>query len=378
MSSITEHWAAFDLRDQRTTLEHPAFNDALKKLRRILATQDDTWLAQLVASTSGGKSHAVTVIHGEILDHHAEEMKADSTFMPSVYLSMNLLSDHARHNWTDDYSKILEALKHPNPSGKDLSVARKAIKKALTFRRTKLLILDEAAHFISGCNPNDLEAIKRRANVVKSLTEDTQTRLLLSATYDLLPMIRVDGQLARRNQLVHLARYRNTPFDRAVFHKILNHIDETFSEHLGVSLSARDEEVYRGCIGLIGSLRNWLVRASTAAEQDGRHKINGNDLDATRSSLGEVMPMLQEALNGEEKLCDTPELCEDFDKLLERDKEAERPGLDRSRNKNGTDPKSRSAAADESKNKKKGKETSPGRPNPKRTQLENDEQGAAA
>lgn len=378
MSSITEHWAAFDLRDPRTTLQHPAFNDALQKLRRILATQDDTWLAQLVASTSGGKSHAVTVIHGEILDSHAEEMKADSTFMPSVYVSMNLLSDHARHNWSDDYSKILGALKHPNPSGKDLSEARKAIKKALTFRRTKLLILDEAAHFISGCNPNDLEAIKRRANVVKSLTEDTQTRLLLSATYDLLPMIRVDGQLARRNQLVHLARYRNTPFDRAVFLKLLNHIDERFSDHLGVSLSAKDEEIYRGCIGLVGSLRNWLVRASTAAEQDGRREINDSDLKSTRSPLGDLMPMLEEAVNGEEKLCDTPELREDFDSLLEKDKTAERPGLDRPIEKKPTGEKSPSTAADESRKKKRGKKAPPGRPNPKRNRLEDDEQHEAA
>lgn len=318
------HWEAFTLRDPTTTIEHRSFNEALGKLRRILATADDTWLAQLVASTGGGKTHTATVLHGEILAQHAEEMKSDISFMPSVYISMSLLSDGVRHNWSDDHWKILEALKHPNPRSSDLSAAREKLKTTLKARRTKVLILDEAAHFISGLDPNDVPTIKRRANVVKSLTEDTQTRLLLCATYDLLPMIRVNGQLARRNQLVHLQRYRNTEVDRAAFFDVLANIEAAYPDHLDVSLRKMDEIMYRGCVGLIGKLRNWLVRASTHAELDCRKSITEKDLDATKTPLGELIPIMEDARNGEEDLSETDSDRATFEGLLEGDRIADR------------------------------------------------------
>lgn len=367
-SEFTKHWSAFELRDPATTIEHQAFNEAMTKLKRIMATQDDTWLAQVVAPTGAGKTHAATVLHGEVLDKHAEEMKSDPTFMPSVYVSMSLLSDGMRHSWSDDHWKILHALKHPNPRSGNLSEAREKLNKALVARRTEQLILDEAAHFISGCNFNDIEAIKRRANVVKSLTEDTQTRLVLCATYDLLPMIRVDGQLARRNQVVHLKRYRNTADDRAQFTAVLRYLDQEYSDHLTVSLVKMDDAIYRGCLGLIGTLRNWLVRASTSAEQSGRRGIAKHDLEETKLSLGELTPMLEGALNGEESLADTLQDHANFEMLLKQDQTADRGNLP-------DDSDAADSGEDSSKDKEQDTQPPPlkskkgrrcGRPNPKR------------
>lgn len=313
------HWQKFELRSPEYTIGHASYTRAMQKLNRIFATEDDTWLAQLVAPTGAGKTHTATVMHGLLLDKHAKEIKADATFMPSVYVSMSLLSDKVAHSWSDDYWKILVGLKHAHPRSENLSDAREKLTEALTTRRTQLLILDEAAHFISGCSAQDISAIKRRADVVKSLTEDTKTRLLICGTYDLLPMVRINGQLSRRNQIVHLERYRNTEVGRSEFLDILATLDARFSQHLQISLVENEDFIYERCIGLVGVLRNWLVRASTEAESQKRLAITKADLEETVLALGDLTPILEEALNGEEKLDETEEAISDFRKLLDSD-----------------------------------------------------------
>lgn len=320
---ITEHWAKFPLRDSSMTIDHPRFLKALARLEQIVATPDDTWLAQLVSSTGAGKTHCATVFHGSILEKHGEEMRADPKIIPSVYVSLRQLSDKAAHNWSDDSRQILKALGHPNPRFRDLSEARDMVQTTLVARSTEVLTLDESAHIISGCDPNDLDAIKRRANVIKSFTEDTQTKLILCGTYALIPMIRVDGQVARRNQVVHLERYRNTPSDRSEFLAILQGLDVICGDYMQVQLAEMETFLYRGCLGLIGVLRNWLVRASTCAEHGGQKCITMEDFKEMSLSSGELIPILEEAINGEEALSDTLADQKTLSDLLVRDGAAE-------------------------------------------------------
>ena len=77
----------------------------------------------------------------------------------------------------------------------------------------------------------------------------------------------MNGQLARRNQRIHLQRYRNTTLGREEFRKFLAVVDRDLGEYFDFSLEKHDEETYRGCVGLVGLLRNWLVKASIGSER---------------------------------------------------------------------------------------------------------------
>ncbi|HWA27563.1 MAG TPA: TniB family NTP-binding protein [Lacunisphaera sp.] len=320
-TTIQQYWSNFPLRDRSTTITHRAFKKATDELKVILATPDDTWLAQLVACTGAGKTHVITCLHGEILDRHRAEMEADPTIMPSAYVEMDRISDNGSHSWSNDYAHILRALKHPNPDSDSLKQARDKLRKCLTMRRTETLFLDEAAHFIYGCDLRKPAAIRRRADVIRSFTDDTRTRLVLCSTYDLLPMTRIDGQIIRRNQLVHLARYRNTDADRNTFLGILHLLDTQYSSYLEFSLASRQEEVYQGCLGLVGALRNWLVRASCVAEDAGRLKICWEDILKRRDGTKARLRILEEARNGEDAIEDDEDSDERFQKLLLSDRE---------------------------------------------------------
>jgi hypothetical protein len=183
-----------------------------------------------------------------------------------------------------------------------------------------LLIIDEAHHIVTGCKD---EIVHAQSEVLKSLCQETETKHLLVGTYDLKRWLRLNGQFARRSRVLHFMRYRNTPEDRSVFTNILRAIDQECEGCLDVRLSDHDEMIFRGCVGLIGLLRIWLVRAFHNGSVEGEPRITLDALDATRYSSLDLAKIVQEAKAGEGFLLETDESRAAYASLLNEDQAIE-------------------------------------------------------
>jgi len=304
------------------TLVHPNLIEAVSKLKLYLSTPGDAGLITIIGSTGAGKSHVGREVVKASLKDNAKAMIADLQFLPAVLASIALLTAQGKFNWTLFYSHLLKALLHPNPSVRDLADGRGKLQTVLQRRRVQYLILDEADHFISDFDADDTDGIERQANVLKSIVQGTGTKLVLIGTYDVAPLVTLNGQLARRNRRIHLARYRNTPDDQQAFKSVLSDIDEQFAGFFSFSLQENQTDIYEGCIGLIGVLRDWLAQAASASIRDGKKTISLKTLLSEGPPVDVLDTMLDCVENGESKFYVTETRAKEFRERVHRKPDA--------------------------------------------------------
>jgi regulator of extracellular matrix RemA (YlzA/DUF370 family) len=312
----TADTGGFRFSNESHTLHHPRLDQTIALANEAIFAPDDTGMVQLLGPTAVGKTHLTRYLLRQLAERFAAEMKDDPQYLPFAYIPVRLLSDKG-FSWTAFYEDYLRAVQHPYPTFRHLNEARDKIVSACTSRRTKVVIIDEAHHILAGCKD---ETVLAQSEVMKSICQDTGAKYLLVATYDIIRWLRLNGQFARRNRVIHFKRYLNTPEDRAVFTRILSAIDQECEGHLDVRLTDDAEMIYQGCVGLIGILRNWLVRAFHNGLVEGEARVTLDALDAARYSTLDLTPILQEAQAGEKALLETDESRARFATLLNDDR----------------------------------------------------------
>jgi hypothetical protein len=140
-------------------------------------------------------------------------------------------------------------------------------------------------------------------DVIKSIANRTGTVHVLFGTYDLLALRNLNGQLSRRSIDVHLARYRaEVPEERQIFINII----ETFERELPFpepsNLVHNCEFLYERSLGCVGIMRQWLVRAVTAAVQKGARSLAKGDLESQALCMTQCEQLYREIADGELKL----------------------------------------------------------------------------
>ena len=144
---------------------------------------------------------------------------------------------------------------------------RYGVEQALRFRRPAAVMIDEAQHLAKIASGRRL---LDQLDVIKSLANRTQAVHVLFGTYDLLAFRNLNGQLSRRSLDVHFPRYRaECAADRRDFISVLR----SFAQQLPLSdppdLANDWEFLYERSIGCVGVLKQWLVRALSAALRRG-------------------------------------------------------------------------------------------------------------
>jgi type II secretory pathway predicted ATPase ExeA len=307
----------FLLLDKDYTLEHPALSKAIDEIKEAIFSPDDTGIVQVVGCTGVGKTHLTQILANEINHAFAEKIRTDRAFLPIARFSVSLITNKG-FNWMTFYQEYLSALQHPFPISVDVKTARDKIITAHQSRRPIAVFIDEAQHVLRDCKDHD--AIKLQADVLKSLCEKTGGKIVLIGHYDLIPWLRTNGQTARRNRIIHLARYPNTTGGRKTFREILKSIDDTCGASLEVQLEPLEEMIFKGCLGLVGVLRTWLVRALQNSKlEDGKDVITHDALIATKLSTLALMTILEEAHQGEADLNETEADRKYFELLLAED-----------------------------------------------------------
>jgi hypothetical protein len=244
-------------------------------------------------------------------------MSEDLALIPIV-LTEAPASGERGFSWRIFYQRLGEGLQEPlmtkkqetrtidgritvRPVSTTATVAalRTSVEKAIVYRRTSIVVVDEAVHLLRNVHGNSLE---NQMDAVKSLANICGMNVILVGSYDLLPILSLSAQVARRCSIVHLPRYlTGEDTEERAFAKVLDKLAAYLPLEEQVDLSGYAEALQKACAGCVGILKDTLSRAFALALRD-RGKWKESHLEKGLLSPLQLRAVLEETLQGEQKM----------------------------------------------------------------------------
>src|SRR5713226_5258574 len=251
-----------------------------------------TSLICVVGPTGVGKTTLLQRLVKQLIEDVAHDPTATSGHMPAMLMEA-ASPDTGNFSWKDYFTRALIAADEPMLADKitddvrgfhrdgrgqlvierNVTVLdlRRVFEKCLQQRCPRAFIVDEAQHLkkmTSGRRFLD------QMDTLKSLANMTSTVHVLVGTYDLLGLMNLSAQLARRSLTLQFPRYRaESQEDLKEFKKLLR----TFQRHLPLSeepdLVSHDDYFYEQCLGCTGMLKTVLNKALGAALEQGERTL---------------------------------------------------------------------------------------------------------
>jgi len=179
------------------------------------------------------------------------------------------------------------------------------VERTLYWRRTQILVIDEGVHLFRGASE---QAKIGHIDSLKSLASMSEITIVLVGSYDLLAVLSLSGQIARRTSLVHFPRYIKGPeSEEAAYKNAMKLLVETMPvEGVGKLLDLSDQLhlCTHGCIGVLKRLLERSLRR--ALDSGGPWKKS--HLVRSLPTAAQLDAMIQETTTGENLLSKT-----DFD-----------------------------------------------------------------
>jgi hypothetical protein len=256
----------------------------------------------LCGPTGVGKSELLRVVTHRMQTRPQVVTPGDRLPLPVIFVETP--APFTLREW---YERVLRALDEPfieevtyrevgtSPNGKKATSGRGRasakqrdeapelrwpVEKALAKRRVLAICFDEAQHLMADGETEDL---KRCWDWLKSLSNTTGVLFVLAGPYPLLKFRRVSSQAARRSAHVHFPHYQlNKPEDCTAFQgALLALLKQACRAVSGREAKAAELQplmdhwplFYRGCLGCVGVLKDWLVRTVSAALRKGDAKL---------------------------------------------------------------------------------------------------------
>jgi hypothetical protein len=197
---------------------------------------------------------------------------------------------------------------------------RHAMEDAMQRHGVRAVILDEAQHLLTWGNREYGHALLDQLDWIKSMTNVTDIVHILVGTYELLSFTRLNGQASRRGLPIHFPRYQlQRAEDCTAFQAILLALLKkvplrTDAEHLVVEHWLY---FYERCIGCVGVLKDWLMRAVSAALDEGSDTLTLEQVQEQALSISQCEQMALDAVEGEQKLNATEGRREHLWRLLQ-------------------------------------------------------------
>lgn len=163
------------------------------------------------------------------------------------------------------------------------SELRNAMEEAMLRHGVQAVILDEAQNLMTIGNGASGSSLLDQLEWIKSMTNVTDIVHILVGTYDLLSFTRLNGQASRRGLPIHFPRYQlQREEDCTEFQAVLLALLKKVPLHVDAEALVVKHWLYfyERCIGCVGVLKDWLLRAVSAtldevADRLLLHKIGG-------------------------------------------------------------------------------------------------------
>ncbi len=216
--------------------------------------------------------------------------------------------------------KIRRSLRGKAAESNDLPELKAATKEAMPRHCVQVVMIDEAHHMLYGGNGTGGSTLQEQLEWLKSLSSTTQILHILVGTYDLLNFGQLNGQIGRRCLPVHFSRYLlQREADCLEFQSALVSLLEQVPLRCDVETLVGSYWVYfyEGCIGCIGVLKDWLMRAVSAALDEGQERLSLDCLHDHILPTDILRQMALDASEGEQKLENTQSNREHLWRILQ-------------------------------------------------------------
>lgn len=275
-----------------------------------------------------GKTTLSNNIEKEILLKEQERMRADSGYIPIVRIEAPA-PELSRFAWGDFYKRTLVQLKEPliEQKGTDefepgqrkvrkgggVPDLRRSVENCFRHRSTWAFLIDEAQHLTRIPHARHL---KDQMETIKSMASLSAVRIIMVGTYELLDLLSLNGQLARRTGVIHFPRYRYEVADEfKAFQNLLGMFQNRLPLPCEPLLADQAETIYLGTLGCVGLVKDWFSRALWRALDEGSSKLTAAHLKASTYHSSSLKKIAEEIREGESRLAEDFE-CEKSIRLL--------------------------------------------------------------
>jgi hypothetical protein len=261
----------------RYIIAHPHLRQAYNEMINAIYHAPGISLVFLVGPTGVGKTRLLHRSVEKVNETALPELEVDQGKIPIFGVEAKSPEDSS-FDWKDFYIRILKAIYEPLIDQKisyatdqvngqsNKSKCRLAVESALRNRHPDAFYIDEAHHLAS------LSSGKKLINqpeVLKSLANLTNVKIILAGTYQLLPLIDLGDQLCRRTKTIHLPRYRldstsqqeansQNITEQEIFQNIVQEFQEVLPLDKTPDLIGNWEFLYERSLGCVGMLKDWL------------------------------------------------------------------------------------------------------------------------
>lgn len=255
-------------------VHHAKLSAVMRELESLLLTPSDSSIIVVVGATGVGK----TTLSGELermcRELYADVLSSDGSAVPSICVEAYTNGDQS-HGFKGLYEQMLDAIAHPNASAATgyeeqdgrlvmraqskttIATLRKSVERGLAARKTKLCIVDEAAHLMRFASQAAV------MDTLKSLSNSTGAKLLLVGSFDLLDLIVEHGQVARRTVIVSFDRYHlDSPQDRAEFKQVVAKLQRAWPFAQQPNFTNVSDNLLEATLGCVGLLKTFMLDAA--------------------------------------------------------------------------------------------------------------------
>ncbi|KUO72187.1 MAG: hypothetical protein APF81_10960 [Desulfosporosinus sp. BRH_c37] len=311
-------------------IPHPflkqAVNDTVSKIGSIRSGR----IIFVCGPTGVGKNELVNKVTARLIELAQPNLLSNRGCIPVVNVEASA-PDSGSFNFPKLWSSTLRIMKEPmldkkikyvdevttNSKGEQIVRSkiekvdiREVLESALRHRQSSALVINEAHHLLRVSNRNDVNW-----DVIKSLTSNSQTPIVLVGTYELITFLEDSNKsFTEQVSIVEFPRYS---------HEVKSQVETfgntiiQFLRHMPLEKTAEAlvkhncMYFYKYTLGCVGSLKDWLNSAYDLALQDQAVTLTKKYLEEARISGHRCTGMLKSITDGERKMAMIGACCDD-------------------------------------------------------------------
>ena len=314
---------------------HPKLMEARLALQQAIQFGDRQGVVHLFGCTGVGKTTLRRWMEKLLMEEAAKRMRANPDHMPVVSVVMPA-PDQGPFSWRDVYVQTLYALGEPSllvhsrsrprtwqfVSQSKIELAPKtpraelrlAMVGSLHHRDVGVLFYDDAQHLQMVTRAQRLED---QMENLKWLSDVSETTIILIGTYDVLNLIDLSGQLARRSTTIHFSRYHagnSSEFQQ--FTNIIYAFQQQMPLKQEPNLLMHSHYLYERTLGCVGLLKGLLERVLATVLTKGEETAIDEKLLESCSDVRKLVAVAKEAVAGERRVYATDGLRAQLDSLV--------------------------------------------------------------